>query len=404
MRPLQVYLDSSDLSELSNPVRTEAHDDIERQLVAWSEAGLIELRFSYLHVIEASPVKPDDINSSAARLQKILHLCSRKCFTSTISILEREISHPGEWNSAAYFDWLYREDGGWLPDIDDLIGNDFSPYEKLRDELCRTAPDRKTRRKLERRWFDQQGKLKPAAKARLGATQAASAKEFEERFPLPPGSAQHLAESLAEGNAANIQSLLRKALSDLSCWPAWYAHHWDRVDPVSSFLRRGARNLNEQFATAALEVQQAYDQGLRSGLAKDHLDHAIRTSFKKSALPMYENMVMRLSDIQGIEPTATSQTKAWNLRPGLATIVAVHQQVARRNMGLSGRPRAPSDSDVGDILHCTHIPFVDVFRADGFMASVISEARLPFPTTVVSKLPQLPIAIEAGLKKRRALS
>lgn len=396
MRPLQVYLDSSDFSTLSSSKRSETCDEVEKKLLAWSDAGLIEIRFSYLHVIEASAIKPEDIPSAAARLQKMLQLCGRKCLTSTISIIEREISHPGEWKSSAYFDWIYRDDGDWLPDIDGLGGDDFSPHARLRREIHESTSDRATRRRMERKWFDQQGKLKPAAKARFRATQTATALEIEERLPLPPRVAQQLAECLAEDNAAKFRSLLRSSLSDLSCWPGWYRDHWNKVDPVSSFLRRTSKALNKRLAASVTEFQQTYSDTAvsRSGLREIYLE---------AASSMNSHLVEKLSAMQSIEPVATDKTQAWDMRPALTTALSVQWQIGMRNLGLTGRPRKPDDGDFGDVLHCVHLPFVDIFRADGFTASAISEAKLPLRTKIVPKLLQLPEAIEAHLKNQRRI-
>lgn len=92
-RPLQVYLDSSDFSNLANPKTRPQYEDVERRLIGWRDAGLIELRFSYLHVIEGSPVRKEDVPLAVLRLQKVADLCGRKCLVSTISIIEREVRY-----------------------------------------------------------------------------------------------------------------------------------------------------------------------------------------------------------------------------------------------------------------------------------------------------------------------
>jgi hypothetical protein len=48
--------------------------------------------------------------------------------------------------------------------------------------------------------------------------------------------------------------------------------------------------------------------------------------------------------------------------------------------------RVPKRSDLGDILHCLYIPFVDVFRADGFMANAIRSANVPTVKKVSASL------------------
>ena len=92
MKPLQIYLDSSDFSNLSSPNCESNLLRIEEQLIKWQNAGLIEMRFSYVHIIEASPTRREDIDVAAARLQKIRELCGTKCFISTLSIIDQEVN------------------------------------------------------------------------------------------------------------------------------------------------------------------------------------------------------------------------------------------------------------------------------------------------------------------------
>lgn len=61
------------------------------------------------------------------------------------------------------------------------------------------------------------------------------------------------------------------------------------------------------------------------------------------------------------------------------------------------KPRKPKDSDFVDALHAVYAPYVDVFRADGFMADYVSKQVTRFPTLVVPKLSGLPEALRRRL-------
>lgn len=62
--------------------------------------------------------------------------------------------------------------------------------------------------------------------------------------------------------------------------------------------------------------------------------------------------------------------------------------------------RNPKISDMGDVLHSHYLPHVDFFRTDGFATSVIQEIKLPFDTTIVGNLQQLPDAITKRLAEK----
>ena len=87
-----------------------------------------------------------------------------------------------------------------------------------------------------------------------------------------------------------------------------------------------------------------------------------------------------------------------NARAATALTVAAH--IARRTGLTPWSPRKPRASDLGDILHCCYLPFVDVFRADSFLAPIIVDANLPLKTVVVGKLLDVPPAIEKCLDLR----
>ena len=55
------------------------------------------------------------------------------------------------------------------------------------------------------------------------------------------------------------------------------------------------------------------------------------------------------------------------------------------------------ESDAGDILHATYLPYVDLYRTDGRFGALLSKVSIPGTVKVVPKLHQLPEAIEDRL-------
>lgn len=91
MRPFQVYLDSSDFSVLSDPFRrTQEIITLESQLISWRNAGLIEMRFAYLHLIEAAPIEPQYTEAFRCRAQKIAELRQGQVLAAQDKILGRK--------------------------------------------------------------------------------------------------------------------------------------------------------------------------------------------------------------------------------------------------------------------------------------------------------------------------
>ena len=83
MRPFQVYLDSSDFFVLSDPSkRTQQIVALESKLISWRNAGLIEMRFAFPHLVEADTIKPQYIEAFKSRVQKIAELCQGKALAA----------------------------------------------------------------------------------------------------------------------------------------------------------------------------------------------------------------------------------------------------------------------------------------------------------------------------------
>jgi hypothetical protein len=67
---------------------------------------------------------------------------------------------------------------------------------------------------------------------------------------------------------------------------------------------------------------------------------------------------------------------------------------------VSGAGRNPRISDAGDALHAFYLPYVDVWRGDGYTCNVLQEKASDYGTTVVENLLDLPriLAAMAGAR------
>ena len=66
-------------------------------------------------------------------------------------------------------------------------------------------------------------------------------------------------------------------------------------------------------------------------------------------------------------------------------------------------PRKAKLSDFPDAMHAMYAPYVDVFRADSFMAPHVNRCVQRHSTIVVSKLDELVTSIGEVLKSRKVV-
>jgi hypothetical protein len=76
--PLQVYLDSSDFSDLSDPKKATVCRPVALQLIEWRNKGKIEIRCSQAHVCEMAPTAPQHLDLARRRAECIVQLCGKR--------------------------------------------------------------------------------------------------------------------------------------------------------------------------------------------------------------------------------------------------------------------------------------------------------------------------------------
>jgi hypothetical protein len=87
----------------------------------------------------------------------------------------------------------------------------------------------------------------------------------------------------------------------------------------------------------------------------------------------------------------------WQLAPGASVMAACLSEIVKRTTLAPGRNRPLKPSDAGDLVHSVYVPYVDFFRTDAFMASVLREAAPMYRDRIVGDIQELPSRIEAVL-------
>ena len=82
----------------------------------------------------------------------------------------------------------------------------------------------------------------------------------------------------------------------------------------------------------------------------------------------------------------------------IAIQLMVHREFFKDNMSVSDNMRKIRDSDAGDILHSFYIPYVDIFRTDGYFANLTGGIAQKFECQVLNNLEKLPGVIEHSLE------
>ncbi|OLF52957.1 hypothetical protein [Pseudomonas chlororaphis] len=374
-RPLVVYLDSSDFSDLSNPQgNRERALAIKGRLEAWSEARQIEIRYSMTHIMEALAVDEKALEFAGLRLACIQELCGTKVLMDAITLMTHELSSV---ENPQVFD----DEGGWFPLA--VVAHKWQ-----RENAEGTALNRQERRQL-------------AAKLRASRPTfdlAASLDELSASFPFKRESA---ADILKNPYGFEVfQRALNDSLKDLNHLFAWHRAHWNRSTEFSGLLRASGAELGSLVSEGAQQAGERYRELTELGIPEQEIDQRIQSLAKQVCEEAPQRLIDAFSD--DLAPRAAPIHASLDKTPALFVLSKLVAHLVKSSVLPRKQARTPKTSDLGDVLHALYLPYVDFFRADAATAHAINNQHFGLPVTLVTSLDKLIEAIENRLHERAA--
>ena len=268
--------------------------------------------------------------------------------------------------------------------------------------------------------LDKKG-FKPKVAELFDSSQAERAKSLVEIFPFTNVEALIVAGFLQNGkNREQAEAAFLRALTD----PRWLikklATSPTDLEAVTGWLRSKGNSVATTFASCTAELQRLRreedesenvltstikgfaDIDLRNTLLSSQSSRIQKSANSRSQFwqDSFLRVVNRLVDSIASEfnihnNSALTQDEAFQRYPSISTLVAVMNHSWRNATEL--HPRQFRASDLGDAMHAIYAPYVDIFRADAFMAIPIQQATTRYGTKVVGNLRDLPAVIDAAL-------
>lgn len=388
-QPIHVYLDSSDYSRLSNPsAQTESTIEIRNQLLEWSKSGQVRFLYSGILLLEMAPIEAIHTPLASLRADLLVDLCGRNALISFDRLLMLEfasinIQRPSGESARS-------SDADWFPDLGSII-SPVSWIEAIQDidNIGKKHNlNRQHRRALKRKIFKKNKPSKEAVRAMLGDDLSKQLDEFLGMYPMRPSDAEVLWRYvLGLTTKEEADRAFKESLHDPKWMMRWFAQHHDQMSPLIEWLRGPSKTLTAETKKMAGQATQIIMFEERLGLPKGQ-----RTLTKKVWIQHQDEMVAKVSSniATRLDPNFQGQIDLNRFDqncPGFSTCLrALHSSIWS---SIGQAPRAPKDSDVVDALHALYAPYVDVFRADAFMAPFIADQVRQNGTIVVSKLESL---------------
>ncbi len=387
--PLRVYLDSSDYSVLSDPDKAEREvPGVLATLRRLKDAGAVEFFFSAAHLTEMAPVQPDYADAALRRGSMLVALCGGNCLVHHETLFRAEVSAALGLSSILY-DPTDRT-GKWFPEG----AAEMSPVteaDQLRsikstiDDVIPNAT--RAQRRQAQRLLTKGGKLRPAFRDALqrGAVEG-DLTEILAVYPMRPVDARVLARYVAgTATAAEATAAFESSLRDPRWMMQWFDRHHDKLTPFVSWARGPAAQLTDKVREMARLVESMRANPLLTEETLSSMYGPAKWEERQTTLLL--GITNKLAG--SLKPGATLDIALIERHcPGISTAIR-SMHAAWRSITFDS-PRNPKESDFVDALHAAYAPYVDVFRADSFMAPHVAKQVARFGTTVAPKLSLLP--------------
>lgn len=404
---LQVYLDSSDYSDLSESMLDSKHPNarIFQKLCWYVDQGIIEIRFSAVHVIEIAHLDESSRNWALHRARCIQRLTGGKCFRfwSEIPVIE---CFNLMTNRPIYED-VYVNNGSWHPDFSDVA---YAFRRLTIDEFKKVVIDgslNRKQRKANERIYIRNGHLSAEGIRALQVNRKELLDEVSRQFPLSEKFYKDdlmLKYAAGKVSAEEIIEEISIVFRDIEKFIGWTYDTRDSERKIVSWLRSHGKEMASSIEAQRAKINDAYAEGMITSeqkktillsiermipdLRSNRLDE-VKVSIK-DLYPTFRCTGSQWSDVQGSE---------FGSIPSMDSYIMVYFEHFRRNLKMN---RKLKGSDAADLFHLAHLPYCDLFRADSDTAETVKKMAAAYNTRVVSKLRNLPDQIEHVLEMREA--
>lgn len=368
-------------------------------LLELSHTQNIAFVYSSVLISEMAPLGAMHSGHATSRAKILEALCKRNTFISLDRIIEEEFGAIGI--SPPNRSKLFSANGDWFPKIENIVSPVYIA-KTFRDEFKNNIPknmNRHQRRTANRMAFRGDGLRKSAGDHLLKSIDPKAIAEITATYPMRQNDYEILYKfMLGRGSQQDAENAFLESLRDPSWMMQWFELHSEKLSPVSEWCRKPANDMLGSMHDFINNCQQMLKREQQLGISKSEsvINYQKWNSLQDAMLASVGNKVMSKFSIHPlIQPTASDFDEYC---PGFS--VACRSIHSSAWDSINKTPRTPKSNDFIDAIHAMHAPYVDIFRADRYMATHISKFASRYGTKVVPSLLDLPSAISSALDSR----
>ena len=414
--PLQVYLDSSDFSVLSDPRRLDASTTRLRDLLLeYSGTSLVQFRFSIVHVSEVAPVTDDVQEAAERRAAFIFKLCGSNALVTTQEIQEAELQQVSGFSPLS--------NGRWYPALEDLLPESLmSEFKSMVTEELRAKGMTRAERRQKQREIFKLSRLTQTARHAVAESLSTSGSNFLSQLPFESHELGAVKSYFSGGpGRAAASTACHRVLANPIWIMAALATQSEGMKSLTDWIRLGGSSFVSDLSDgiekarefSLMRIQQestlrasllninALDQGVDIDEQllrhKQSVDNLIKRTTAEREHKLLLSLLERYGNADEYKLFTVDQLRA--VFPGLATAVAAGVHVFNKALETPHKDTL-IPSDFGDVMHAFYAPYVDIYRTDRFMADGLKKSLRLTKTLVSPKLSDLPALIKRCLLNR----
>ncbi|MBI6896483.1 hypothetical protein JET64_06655 [Pseudomonas putida] len=366
-KPLLVYLDSSDISILSNPESLKKPDLLQarEKLEKLVSAGSITIRYSLAHIMEALPLAKESAELGKLRLELIKKLCGNKVFLDPITIIHRELTREP-------LESVINDDGLWFPSMDKIWRTEVDEL----DEPPKNRADRRAARYQIKKGF---------------ASKDPNALELTNQFPIKKSATLDMFSKYGAGSS--FGTALQQSTKDLDFLFRWHMKNWSTSTKFSLAVREAGEGLKKIISDGSKQVRQQYEHLILEKANQIYISEKLGVLAKEIADQAPRDFITSLAE--DLAPPASEPDIEKS--PSTTAFAKVGAQIFLASLAATKNSRKPRHSDLGDLIHAVYLPYVDIFSADGATSDYIRKAQVNSNAMIVTGIPALISKIESVL-------
>ena len=416
--PIQIYLDSSDYSQLSDPHKLKSNQklfELNRALNSYVEKGIIVIRYSCIHILEMAHIRMTDRQLSLKRFNLMKQLCK----THTLKpIPEIEDIEFRKLACNALFlsnkECAAEDNGRWFPDFADKVDNFRQiAINSIRDTLNNMSLPRKQRKAIEKK-MHKNGKFTDTAFQYLSQNRNDLLEKLSNEFPLTNRFwKDDLILQFFGGKISNRELLneIQLGFFDAENFIGWYIDRYKKGKSIPSWLRDAGNDNLKKIQYLREEYEKLMDFGIKTGKSEKEIYADIKKIEKrlKPSIKLHREKILtniwkkrRHKLLKHGLTEKIWKEKIVNSNLGEIPSIDIYAQALFKyiinNVSNLRFQRKILGSDHADLLHIRYLPYVDIFRADGYMGNLIKPLAKSYNTQIVTSLGDIPDAINNYLK------